>query len=242
MFEVAKEYDYVFRSILDVHNGTNGWYSPTSHIQLPLASQSSGHLDFVEIGTSDFDTETQRADINSVGLCIEPIGLYLNRLPSWPHVKKIQKAISNTSGETSAFYVAPEDVERYGLPAWVKGCNTIGKPHPTVLKLLVERELDAASLLRQSTVPVQTLYECLVENGAQSIRYLKIDTEGHDCAILDQFALDLEANKRLDLRPAKIKFESNELTPSTTVDSTIARWVALGYRVGSRGYDTILDL
>jgi glycosyltransferase involved in cell wall biosynthesis len=32
MFQVAKTYDYIFRTILDVHNGQNGWYSPTTHI------------------------------------------------------------------------------------------------------------------------------------------------------------------------------------------------------------------
>jgi len=39
MYEVAKEYDYVFRSILDVHNGTNGWYSPTSHMPQAIPEQ-----------------------------------------------------------------------------------------------------------------------------------------------------------------------------------------------------------
>jgi glycosyltransferase involved in cell wall biosynthesis len=29
----ARKYEYAFRSIMDVHNGTNGWYSQTSHIE-----------------------------------------------------------------------------------------------------------------------------------------------------------------------------------------------------------------
>ena len=33
MYNVAKKYDYVFRSINDVHNGTNGWYSPNQNMQ-----------------------------------------------------------------------------------------------------------------------------------------------------------------------------------------------------------------
>ena len=32
MYNVAKQYDYVFRTILDVHNGANGWYSHVSHL------------------------------------------------------------------------------------------------------------------------------------------------------------------------------------------------------------------
>ena len=27
MYEVAKKYDYAFKSIINVYNGTNGWYS-----------------------------------------------------------------------------------------------------------------------------------------------------------------------------------------------------------------------
>lgn len=34
MYNVAKQYEYVFKCILDVHNGKNGWYSPDSHIQI----------------------------------------------------------------------------------------------------------------------------------------------------------------------------------------------------------------
>uniref|UniRef100_A0A6C0K6V0 Glycosyl transferase family 1 domain-containing protein n=1 Tax=viral metagenome TaxID=1070528 RepID=A0A6C0K6V0_9ZZZZ len=32
MFEVGKKYEYTFKCIMDVHNGTNGWYSKTSHL------------------------------------------------------------------------------------------------------------------------------------------------------------------------------------------------------------------
>lgn len=32
MFEVGKKYEYAFKCIMDVHNGTNGWYSKESHL------------------------------------------------------------------------------------------------------------------------------------------------------------------------------------------------------------------
>jgi len=32
MYNVAKQYEYVFKTIMDVHNGKNGWYSPDTHI------------------------------------------------------------------------------------------------------------------------------------------------------------------------------------------------------------------
>lgn len=34
MYNVAYQYEYVFKSILDIHNGKNGWYSPDSYINL----------------------------------------------------------------------------------------------------------------------------------------------------------------------------------------------------------------
>ena len=40
------------------------------------------YFDFVEIGTSDFDTLIAAADQNTIGLSIEPIREYLDRLPS----------------------------------------------------------------------------------------------------------------------------------------------------------------
>ena len=34
MYNVAHKYDYIFKTILDVHNGKNGWYSPDTHINI----------------------------------------------------------------------------------------------------------------------------------------------------------------------------------------------------------------
>lgn len=34
MYNVAKKYKYAFDSVIDIHNGTNGWYSPNVHIDI----------------------------------------------------------------------------------------------------------------------------------------------------------------------------------------------------------------
>jgi len=50
MFNVAHKYDYIFKTILDVHNGQNGWYSKNSHLpSLALFSKK----DSVEIVQQD---------------------------------------------------------------------------------------------------------------------------------------------------------------------------------------------
>jgi glycosyltransferase involved in cell wall biosynthesis len=41
MYNLAKQYDYTLRSILDIHTpGTNGWYSPDAHIKRICEQQS----------------------------------------------------------------------------------------------------------------------------------------------------------------------------------------------------------
>jgi len=33
MYNVSKQYDYIFRNIMDIHNGSNGWYSKNTYIE-----------------------------------------------------------------------------------------------------------------------------------------------------------------------------------------------------------------
>ena len=80
---------------------------------------------FIEIGTSNFDTLIQAATDATVGLSIEPIQYYLDQLPNPTNVKKINCAVSRTNqNEILHVYYVPEDViVEQQLPAWLKGCN-----------------------------------------------------------------------------------------------------------------------
>jgi hypothetical protein len=49
------------------------------------------NYDFIEIGTSDFDTLIQEADNLKIGLSIEPISKYLRALPNPAGVFRMQK-------------------------------------------------------------------------------------------------------------------------------------------------------
>jgi glycosyltransferase involved in cell wall biosynthesis len=33
MFNVARKYEYVFKSVMDIHSGANGWYSQESYLE-----------------------------------------------------------------------------------------------------------------------------------------------------------------------------------------------------------------
>ena len=84
--------------------------------------------DFIEIGTSDFETLIEQ-DNNQKGISIEPIQYYLDKLPNNPNVIKSNHAISNIEGEIKIFWITPEDIKKYNLPWWVRGCNSVNEPH-----------------------------------------------------------------------------------------------------------------
>lgn len=64
--------------------------------------------DFIEIGTSDFDTLIQSCPHKDRGLCVEPLSFYLDRLPNKPNVRKVHAAISDKDGEIEIFFLPPE--------------------------------------------------------------------------------------------------------------------------------------
>lgn len=189
---------------------------------------------FVEIGTADFDTLIQSAN-DEVGLTIEPLRFYLNNLPNKPNVKKINAAISDKEGFLDVFYVPKETIREFRLPEWISGCNSLGKPHETVSRILKERNL-SLDLVRRENVKVITPRQLVEEYEIESIDMLKIDTEGHDCIIINTW-LDTT-----NILPKKIKFESNVLTPLIEITKVMRRLALLGYHTIEHGDDTLMEL
>ena len=72
------------------------------------------HYDFVEIGTSDFNTILQREN-SGIGLSIEPLKVYLDRLPDKVGVTKVNCAISDFDGSVDVYWIDPEDIKKYNL-------------------------------------------------------------------------------------------------------------------------------
>ena len=74
-------------------------------------------LDFIEIGTSDFQTLTQSCSPNEMGIAIEPIKYYLDRLPNKPNVIKINAAIVGDENlkEVDVYYVSDENQAKHNL-------------------------------------------------------------------------------------------------------------------------------
>lgn len=163
------------------------------------------HYDFIEIGTSDFDTLIEYSDDNVVGLSIEPIKYYLDRLPNKNNVKKIQSAVSDVDGEIDIYYIPDEKIEEHNLKWWIRGSNSVNRPHPFAVEELGEGLYN--SVVKIDKVPTVS-WKTLVQNEEiGSIGYLKIDTEGYDHIILNDY-LDM-CEKQPTLLADKIKFEKH---------------------------------
>jgi hypothetical protein len=190
--------------------------------------------DFIEIGTSDFDTLIQQAT-SEVGLSIEPINFYLDRLPERLNVTKVNNAISNMNCIVDVFWIDPKDIENYRLPQWLRGCNSIINPHPTALNELNSRGL--RSLYKISKCEAITWSMLVNRYKIESVDMLKIDTEGHDCVIIKNI-LDSNSN----VLPKKISFENNELSNNIEVQSTLNKLYSVGYKLLNFGYETTVEL
>ena len=194
--------------------------------------------DWIEIGACNFGSLTQESeDNNAVGISVEPIVEYLDSLPDQPNVIKVNRAITNIANtDTVKLYYIPEDViNENGLPHWSIGTNKIGDYHIKHIKH------NWTHLVKIIDVKLQGISDFLNEYKVRRLKFLKIDTEGHDCIILDGLYNHLQ-DKDDSFYPDKILFETNSLTPKKLVDSTLEKFSSLGYRVVSRNTgDTIIE-
>jgi len=141
--------------------------------------------DFIEIGTSDFQTLIEEASDEAIGLSVEPISYYLNKLPNPKNVTKVNAALSDKDGELNIYYIDEKYIEPYGLPWWVRGSNSINKPHPFTVQEIGQELYD--KLVTIEAVPVIGWNTLIRDYKIKSIKYLKVDTEGHDHVILNAY-------------------------------------------------------
>ena len=187
-------------------------------------------LDFLEIGTSDFDTLCQ-SSLGS-GMVIEPIKYYIDRLPSRDNLIKLNIAISPCDCETTVdmYYIPPDVIADKGLPDWLKGCNSINRPHP---------QHSVYPYYVKDTVQSRPLFKVLEENQVEGIEHLKIDTEGCDTDILFNYYHYLY-NKPTSHRPRTITFETAHASESD-IGETLELYTGFGYKIHKNtGTDIVL--
>ena len=187
--------------------------------------------DFIEIGTSDFETLIQDGS-KGRGICVEPLSFYLDNLPSSQDVLKINVAISDKNEFKKIFWVSPIDIEYYKLPDWIRGCNKLDSPHPTVMRILENSSLQW--IMKDSSVECITFQTFCERYNITEISHLKIDAEGHDIRIIKSM---IEYGKVL---PQLLTFEYNrELNDDVSLNLILQRLEMKGYRVAYRGASDI---
>lgn len=196
--------------------------------------------DFVEIGTSDFATEIEKATDQTKGLSIEPIKMYLDNLPDKKNVTKINAAVSNYTGNINVFYVSPENIKKYDLPKWVRGCNSVGEYHKTVKRLILKLGLEPKDIFIKKRVKVLQFKDLVKKYNITEIKYLKTDTEGHDPVVLNNYLDYIELRPKIAAHV--IQFESNVLSKRQDVRDIIKRFQKNKYRLIKSGMNTVLVL
>jgi len=193
-------------------------------------------IDFIEIGTSDFETLIETAHDSTIGFSIDPIQIYLDNLPNKPNVQKCCLAITGKcekNATTDVYFIPREKIIEHQLPNWFAGCNTIGNYHPLHIQHNVMEHVSKLTVFMMSLGSFYDLHQI------RGCKFLKIDTEGHDVVILDEFVNYLK-QKDSSYYPKKIQFESNELSDPRKVKEIIFKYVDIGYVIETTGYDTVL--
>lgn len=193
--------------------------------------------DFVEIGTSNFDTLIQSAGDDTVGLSVEPIQYYLDCLPEKPRVRKVKCAVSRSNQHEflEVFYVPENIIRDNNLPLWLCGCNSVGEYH------YQHNQLNITHLVQKDRVECVPIAQLFKQYDVTELDYLKIDTEGSDCDIMLHF-YEFIIKDALSCRPRRIEFESNILNSADKVQLVISRFKELGYTCVSSDFDTVLEM
>jgi FkbM family methyltransferase len=156
---------------------------------------NKGFYDFIEIGTSNFDTFIEKVDNTVHGISIEPLAFYLDQLPNRENITKINAALSDKDGIADIYYIDPVKIQELELPGFISGSNSINQPHQFTINVIGQELYD--SLISIKKVPTITWNTLINSYGIQGIGYLKIDTEGHDHVVLEEYLKACDGNPNL---------------------------------------------
>lgn len=194
---------------------------------------------FIEVGSSNYDTCLEKALDNESGLTVEPMIEYLEGLPNKKNIIKVNAAIGDNEGELDIYYFSDETIKKYNLGHWFYGCNMIGKPHP-LHHLEIQQKGLPSNIIDCRKVPVITIEMLFKMYDVTELDYLKIDTEGYDTKIMNMYLNYIKANP--NIKAKKIQFESGRWCEQNEVEKIIKEFKNLDYTCVSTGEDTILIL
>ena len=172
--------------------------------------------DYLEIGTCDWDTFSMTKP-HLKGIIVEPIDIYINNIPDNINVIKQKCAISTENKVDFMYYIPPKVIESTGIVNCFRGMNKLSDYH------MGHVSNNLKDIVVKQETKVFTYKTLLNSLNIKYIDFLKIDTEGHDCEIINNI-LDT-----IELLPRYIYFENNGLTDIQIRTDTIYRLQKYGY-------------
>lgn len=200
--KVGEMYEKYFKDVLNIFTA-NGWYekSPSTDLNVLYKEYPVGTVpiegpiyDYVDIGTSDFEIGSGQIEAGKKYILVEPLKSYLDNIPDHHNITKINAAVGNKNEDLEIFYVNQENIAKYNLPYWVRGCNKIGQNHPIVVDLLKQLNI-TENIFSQETIKAITFEQLIKNYNIKRIVNLKIDTEGYDHIILKNVVQCILTNK-----------------------------------------------
>ena len=191
---------------------------------------------FIEIGAADFDTMLDAH--NWQGVICEPHPVFYKRLKEKctnPNIQILDVAVSNHIG-TAQMYIPTEEyinrTENNPEQYWTRGVGTLGTPGFTekLDNAIESYGLDQTRDTAYIEVQTSTLNQIVSNMNYNRIDFLKIDTEGHDLTILENY------NWRV--RPTFIKCEHGKHnTPDLITDRIVNILEENGYKCWAEEWD-----
>lgn len=192
-------------------------------------------IDYVDIGTSDFEIGSGQIECDKTYILVEPLKMYLDNLPNDTNITKVNNAIGDKEGDLPIFYVSQENIEKYNLPYWVRGCNKIGEKHPVVIKYLLDANI-TEDIFSVDTVKTITFKQLIDDFCIGHICNLKIDTEGYDHIILNDVITEIiNGNVVID----KITVEYIEYHGNTELIDSLYEKIGHLYSIKKRNGDNL---
>jgi len=186
-----------------------------------MEDKNDNEYDYLEIGTCDWDIMSMTKP-KLKGIIVEPISCYINNIPINKNVIKYQCAISTNNREDFMFYIPPSIIESQNIVNCFRGMNKLSDYH------LGHTNNNLTIHVVKEKCKVLTYFTLLKELNVKYIDFLKIDTEGHDCDIINNILDELLLNTNY-IMPKYILFENNCLTSIEKRTDTIYRLHQHGY-------------
>jgi FkbM family methyltransferase len=197
------------------------------------------HYNYVDIGTSNFDTSAKFAiaDPSINVLLVEPLDFYLNSFKR-NNIKLCNCAISDTDSLATIYFLPEEYIQKtFPDKLWLRGCNKVDVAHNMVLVELQRLSIDT-SVIHQREIRKITFTTLCDEFDITSIGQLKIDTEGHECLILPLIIQKIKNGMKIQ----SLFIENNGNSDPVKIENLFTQFMELNYTRINYPYDVELIL